>query len=291
MAEGPQVRRRTEWLHKHLADRKVVHCESTREDIDAILLTGKQIERAFCKGKHIFVEFDGGKFLHNHLLMRGTWKKLDGRLLFLPANAWLSLYLGPCTICNLGGQMPRLVERAQVDQQLAALGPDAMADPYPRDKIGKSLRSSTLPISEALLDQSLVAGIGNIAKSEILYSSGVDPRVTAGDLNDGQFGRLLDRIGLWTRERGLVFVTAWTTADPSFIRCSGEWVKIGRNSFRSDQGEVRTFLETGEIIRLFEGYTPLHHREALGPVHRHGNGPEERHARVEAVLQKQPEAG
>jgi len=200
MAEGPQVRRRTEWLQKHLAGRNVVHCESTREDIDAGRLTGKQIKRAFCKGKHIFVEFDGQVFLHNHLLMRGTWKKLDGRLLFLPGNAWLSLYVGPYTICNLGGQMLRLVDRVQVDRQLAALGPDVMADPYPREEIARSLRSSRLPISEALLDQSLVAGIGNIAKSEILFSAGLDPRAPAGDVEDDPFGRLLDRIGEVLRE-------------------------------------------------------------------------------------------
>lgn len=47
MAEGPQVRRRTEWLQKHLVGRNVVHCESTRKDIDASRLKGKQVERAF----------------------------------------------------------------------------------------------------------------------------------------------------------------------------------------------------------------------------------------------------
>ena len=71
-------------------------------------MTGRQIQRAFCKGKHIFIEFDGGSFLHNHLLMRGKWKKLDGNQLFLPEGAWLGLYVGPYTICNLNGQMLNL---------------------------------------------------------------------------------------------------------------------------------------------------------------------------------------
>ena len=73
LSEGPQVRRRTEWLGKYLAGRKVLRCQSTREDIPAESFTGKRIERVFCKGKHIFVEFEDGLFLHNHLLMRGTW--------------------------------------------------------------------------------------------------------------------------------------------------------------------------------------------------------------------------
>ena len=101
MSEGPQVRRRTEWLEKYLAGRKVLRCQSTREDIPAESFTGKRIERVFCKGKHIFLEFEAGLFLHNHLLMRGTWKKLEGQQLFLPPNAWIALYVGPYTICKM----------------------------------------------------------------------------------------------------------------------------------------------------------------------------------------------
>ena len=67
-----------------------------------------------------------GLFLHNHLLMRGTWKKLEGQQLFLPPNAWIALYVGPYTICNLGGQMLKVVTKGDVDEQLASLGPDAM---------------------------------------------------------------------------------------------------------------------------------------------------------------------
>lgn len=194
MAEGPQVRRRTEWLHKHLAGRTVLRCDSTRLDIPADAVTGRRIERVFCKGKHIFVELAGGMFLHNHLLMRGSWKKLEGQQLFLPPNAWLALYVGPYTVCNLGGQMLRLVDQADVDRQLAALGPDAMAEPFPENEIVQALRASSLPIAEALLDQTLVAGIGNIAKSEVLFSAGVTPQVPAKDLDDSQMACLLDEI-------------------------------------------------------------------------------------------------
>ena len=116
MSEGPQVLRRTEWLDRHLAGRNVLRCISARTEIPAESLTGRKIQRSFCKGKHIFIEFDGGAFLHNHLLMRGKWKKLDGNQLFLPDSAWLGLYVGPYTICNLNGQMLDLVgqdERGQ----------------------------------------------------------------------------------------------------------------------------------------------------------------------------------
>ena len=174
MSEGLQVLRRTEWLDRHLADRNVLRCISARSEIPAESLTGRKVQRSFCKGKHIFIEFDGGAFLHNHLLMRGKWKKLDGNQLFLPDVAWLGLYVGPYTVCNLNGQMLNRVGQDDVAKQLASLGPDAMTQPYPADEIRTALAASTVPISEALLDQSVLAGVGNIAKSEILFQTGLD---------------------------------------------------------------------------------------------------------------------
>ncbi len=194
MAEGPQVLRRTEWLHRYLAGRKVVRSETERDDIPADKLTGLTVQRVSCKGKNIFVEFEGGQVLYNHLLMRGKWKKLDGAQLFLPAGAWLGLYVGPYTICNIGGQKLKLIDQEQMQEQLESLGPDAMAKPYPTDEIRSSLLETTLSISEALLDQSVVAGVGNIAKSEILFLARIDPRLAATELAERQMETLLDAI-------------------------------------------------------------------------------------------------
>lgn len=203
LSEGPQVRRRTEWLHKHLAERKVVRCHSTREDVSETLFTGRRIQRVFCKGKHIFLEFDGDLFLHNHLLMRGTWKKLEGQQLFLPPNAWIALYIGPYTVCNLGGQMLKVESGSEVEQHLAALGPDAMADPFPDKEIASRLTTQQIPISEALLKQSVVAGVGNIAKSEILFLAGIDPRAKPWELDAKETAALLEAVRetLWASYR------------------------------------------------------------------------------------------
>jgi endonuclease-8 len=182
VSEGPQVLRRTEWLNRHLSGRHVVRCHSTRSDIPADALTGRIVQRAFCKGKHIFVEFDGGSFLHNHLLMRGIWRKLEGQQLFLPDGTWLALYVGPYTICNLKGQLLKLADQEEVTALCSSLGPDAMTQPFPSDEIRRSLAATKLPVAEALLAQSIVAGVGNIAKSEALYRAGVDPRLAACEL-------------------------------------------------------------------------------------------------------------
>lgn len=194
MSEGPQVRRRTEWLDRYLAGRTVLRCVSARADVPAESLTGRQVERAFCKGKHIFIEFQGECFLHNHLLMRGKWRKLDGNQLFLPAGAWLGLYVGPYTICNLNGQMLALARPGDVAARLASLGPDTLRRPYPAEEIRTALAATGLPIAEALLDQSLLAGVGNIAKSEILFRARLAPHVAGNQLSDEALDRLLESI-------------------------------------------------------------------------------------------------
>ena len=194
LAEGPQVLRRTEWLHRHLAGYKVHRCHSIREDIPEDALAGRRVKRAFCKGKNIFIEFDGQQYLHNHILMSGKWSKLDGALLFLPPRAWLGLYVGKHTICNIGGQKLKLASIEQVEQQMASLGPDAMAMPYPAAEICKQLLACNLPISEALLQQSVLAGVGNIAKSEILFRARLDPRLKATFLMKEQIDCLIKMI-------------------------------------------------------------------------------------------------
>lgn len=97
---------------------------------------------------------------------------------------------------------------------------------------------------------------------------------------------LLDRARRWTEEGGLVFVTAFSREDTSYGVHVRESKALGRNSFRTSGGEIRTFLEPGEILNLFAGFSVIHRWEGLGPVHRHGEGSEERHARIEGVFQK-----
>ncbi|MHC4995795.1 MAG: Fpg/Nei family DNA glycosylase [Planctomycetota bacterium] len=192
MAEGPQVLRRTEWLHRYLQGRRVYHCDSFRPSLDAELLTGRGVVRVICKGKQIFMEFEGGVFLHNHQLMRGRWIKLDGRQMFYPDETWLGLYVGPYTICNLKGQRLKIINGDEMEEWLSRLGPDLMKSPCPKQEILQALSVSRLAISEALLDQSVVSGIGNIAKSEALYRAKTDPRLPACELDADQIVRLID---------------------------------------------------------------------------------------------------
>jgi tellurite methyltransferase len=85
---------------------------------------------------------------------------------------------------------------------------------------------------------------------------------------------------------GLLFVTAWHTDDPAHQRIKSEWLCIGSTSYRSADGEIRTYFGPGELPGLLPGWQLIHHTEGMGPIHRHGNGPPEQHGVVNLVAQK-----
>jgi 2-polyprenyl-3-methyl-5-hydroxy-6-metoxy-1,4-benzoquinol methylase len=94
---------------------------------------------------------------------------------------------------------------------------------------------------------------------------------------------LLHRMREWTQPGGIVFLTAWHVDDPSYNRIDETWDRVSRHSFRSSDGEYRTFLARSEILDLMIGWRLIHHWEGLGPEHRHGDNPPEQHGVVEIV--------
>jgi SAM-dependent methyltransferase len=85
---------------------------------------------------------------------------------------------------------------------------------------------------------------------------------------------------------GLLFITAFGIWDPAFESHRTEWAEDAENSFCSLDGVIRTYLEPGELVALFPGLEVIHSWEGLGPEHRHGEGPLERHGLAEAVLRR-----
>ena len=97
---------------------------------------------------------------------------------------------------------------------------------------------------------------------------------------------LRSKVDEWLIQNGLVFLTAFTTDDPAHAQIARRWSKAGPHSFVDAQGNRRTYLEPGQLPRLFEGYELVYGREYMGPMHRHGDGPLHQHAMAEAVLRR-----
>ena len=187
MAEGDTILRLARRLDERLAGRPVsVRTPGARrpDGLPATELDGRVLERVESRGKHLLLHFDGGLGLHSHLGMRGRWQiYAQGEQWRRPArDAWIAVAGSGAEAVNFGGSRMRIAREAQLrlDPKLARLGPDLLADDF--DPAVAATRISARPeleLGEALLGQRLVAGIGNIFRSEGCFAAGVNPHTAS----------------------------------------------------------------------------------------------------------------
>jgi endonuclease-8 len=162
-------------------------------------LDGRALERAESRGKHLLLHFEGGLALHSHLGMRGTWHlhRRGRRWRFPRSSAWIALSDGATEAVNFFGSKLRIVTESGLrrDPRLARLGTDLLSDEFETETGVRALRGAgpQAELGEALLDQSLVAGIGNIFKSEACFEARVDPWRRLETLGDDELAAVLER--------------------------------------------------------------------------------------------------
>lgn len=105
-------------------------------------------------------------------------------------------------------------------------------------------------------------------------------------LRPEEIKQLLINIENWTASGSLLFVTAFSTDEPSFEKHKKDDKHLGGNSFEDCSGFVRTYLEKNELKKMFENYETLFYNERLTEMHHHGDGNEHQHAVVEGVFKR-----
>lgn len=149
-------------------------------------------------GKHLFVRFEGDLTLHSHLRMTGTWGVYrDGQRWGRSSRrAWLVMKGVGGEAVQFEGPVLELRRESELqrDPRLAALGPDVLAEGFDASAVLRRLRKGdpVRSFGEALLDQRVVAGIGNIWKAEACFAAGVDPWRAAGDVGDPEVLAVLE---------------------------------------------------------------------------------------------------
>jgi endonuclease-8 len=163
-------------------------------------LRGQAVSAVDTHGKHLFLRFEDGLALHSHLGMTGAWGVYEhGRRWRRSASrAWLVLRANGSDVVEFDGPLLELLTdgRTRFDQRLAALGPDVLADEFDSDRFIRRLREGdpTRGIGDALLDQTVVAGIGNIWKAEGCWEAGLDPWRVVRDVSNEQARAVIDSI-------------------------------------------------------------------------------------------------
>ena len=198
MPELPEVETVRRGLENHLIGRRIEQVDLRRPDLRfpfpkgfEAKLRGRLVERVDRRAKYLLIRLEGGLTWLSHLGMSGRWT-LQGAdsnqgddegphdwVFVLLDNGGTAVFSDPRRF----GFMD-LFETAEQDENrfLAKLGPEPTPDHLTPTELAENLRGRRTPMKAALLDQRIVAGLGNIYVCEILFRAGVSPRRTAASV-------------------------------------------------------------------------------------------------------------
>jgi endonuclease-8 len=198
LPEGDTIHRAARTLHEALAGSIVTRFETVLPALarvdDATPLRGRRIERVTARGKHLLIHLEGPLVLRSHLRMNGSWHiyragerwkkpRIDMRIV-IATGAWVAV----------GFNIPvaEFVNDPDRHRDLRALGPDLLGETFDlAEALARMRERNDREIGEALLNQRIAAGIGNVYKSELLFVRNVNPFVRVGALDDAVLERLL----------------------------------------------------------------------------------------------------
>lgn len=201
MPEGDVLFRTAATLQRWLAGRTVTDATTSVEGLPVSRIIGLSVESVEAWGKHLMVRFDSGQTLHSHLRMSGSWH------VYLAGDPWrrperqakLVLRCGDrVAVCFNAPVVELLAPRAeQVHPALSNLGPDVLDDPLGSEEIVRLARRRPpeTTLGDLLLDQTVVAGIGNIYRCEALFLAGLDPETPQSHVGDGELAALVSTAG------------------------------------------------------------------------------------------------
>jgi endonuclease VIII len=198
-------------------------------------------------GKHLFHRYEGGATVHVHL---GLFGKVLTHPTPPPEPRPTSRYrvVGDERATDLvGATACDLLTPEEVDRLIARLGPDPIRRDADPDRAWAALQRRSVGIGRALMDQAVLAGIGNVYRAEVLYVHGLHPELPARDVPRETFDRMWDTLVEWLR-RG-VRQRRIITTDPE---------EIGRPRSRMRKGETlhvyaqQTCRRCGSDIRRWD---------------------------------------
>ena len=255
MAEGHAVVRWARELRRLVGEELTNVAAPPRWRDRARSLVGARVREVRTIGKHLFID-SGDYVVHCHAMQYGSWQVGERGMAHRKERRYVRLQLVTPTheAVFYHGPVMEILTPTELDAHPAvtSLGPDLLHDTFDRAEVARRLRSGDVPeraIGDAILDQRVVAGIGNIYKSEGLFLAAIDPRRPAREVSDEELARLWDALiplmHAGTERYGR------TTTLPDELRTDGDhnWVyrRRRRPCFRCG-GEIE-MLRQGELAR------------------------------------------
>jgi len=159
----------------------------------AARLDGQTLDTIHAKGKHIFYRFESGDSLHVHPGL--FWKfRLNTPPFPEPSpNSGGLRWTETNQLPLAGPNQCRVLDPDEVNAALDRLGPDPIVnDPADRDEFVRRIHKRKIPIGRAIMDQSIIAGVGNVYRSELLFQIGVHPWRLCADTHPETLAQLWD---------------------------------------------------------------------------------------------------
>jgi endonuclease-8 len=198
MAEGDTIHRIALRIEAVLGDREIERASAPnpRSPLHKRTdeLTGCTLERVEARGKHLLMSFSSGLAIHSHLGINGSFRvgPREGAGRGMP---WLELASGEGVAVQRGGKLLRLISESRLrnDPGLAQLGPDPLAADFDLDDAARRLRGmgAGFDVGDALLDQRVVAGIGNAIRAEGCFRARISPWRPVSELSERDAVRLI----------------------------------------------------------------------------------------------------
>lgn len=200
MPEGDTIYRVAKTLQLALAGRRVTEFRTVLPQLSRVNddepIAGRIVEKVEPHGKHLLIHLSGDLVLRSHLRMNGNWH------IYRPGERWrrrgddMRVVIGNDEWHAIGFSLPvaEFVRSGDLGRTRDLdLGPDLLAKEFDRGEALRRLRGRPeLEIADALLNQRLMAGAGNVYKSEILFICRVSPFRRVGEIDEEKLGEIVD---------------------------------------------------------------------------------------------------
>lgn len=200
MPEGDTIYRAARTLDRALAGNVITRFETMLPKLarvdDDTPLAGRTVEKVEAHGKWMLMHLSGGLVLLTHMLMSGSWH------IYRPGEPWKSpprdmrIVLETAAILAVAFRVPvaefHTAESLRRRRGFNRLGPDVLGSDFDSEQALAALRSQpTLELGEAVLSQSVLAGPGNVFKSEICFATRLNPFRFIDSLSQDELGRVV----------------------------------------------------------------------------------------------------
>jgi endonuclease-8 len=189
MPEGDTIFRTARTLQRALASQVVRRFESGLPQVAGIeqhtAIVGRTFELIEARGKHLLMHLSKGLVLRTHMRMQGSWH------IYRPGERWqrprhqMRIVFETerfCAVAFLVHEAQWVSERELERSAVGRLGPDVLAADFDPERAAERVRAEGRPICDVLLDQRVLAGIGNVYRSELLFMGRIHPLQLAAAL-------------------------------------------------------------------------------------------------------------